>query len=400
MKTFRRNRWRRVTTCPSKRLLSVAALSIAAVLPEALPLQAQERQPEQQAGPTAQQGRRVHVVRKGDTLWDLASFYLSDPFLWPEIYRLNTMVVEDPHWIYPDERLVLPGPGEVVQAPEETRVPGEEVAGVPEAPVQGPPAEIQELKTIFVPRQATRRTLIYRPTPPVPARTVTENDYYRSGVLAPLDELGPRGQVIDLSIPGNVPVKRPDSTPRYGRIYVSHPDGQVPEPGDRVLLWRPEHRVSPYGWVVRPTGVATIVAVHEDVSTAVVVSLFDRVQVGNQASLLQRFEMKRGVFAEPVAAGPSGHIVALLDDQWVPSVGDIAFVDVGKKQGVTVGDEFEIFVASRTSPEGLRLPEEHVARGRVVRVTEKTATLRLIEQRRPAIAVGLPVRLVAKMPSS
>jgi hypothetical protein len=382
--------------------LSVAALSVAALLPEALPLQAQERQQDQQATPTAQEGRRVHVVRKGDTLWDLASFYLSDPFLWPEIYRLNTMVVEDPHWIYPSEQLTLPGPGEVrAELPGEVRVPGEqpEEVGVPEVAVEGPPPELQELASIFVPRETTRPTLVYRPTPALLAMAVTETDFYRSGMLVSLEELGPRGQVVGSAVRQNIAVDVMETPPKYGKIYLSHPGGEPPEPGDRVLLSRIERRVKPYGYVVRPTGIATIAAVHEDVSTAVIIALFDRVQVGNQATLLETFEMERGVFAEPVGTGPTGELVALLDRQWVPSVEDIAFVNVGRNKGVAVGDEFEIYAAGRRSPEGFRLPEEHIATGRVVRVTEETATLRVIEQRHPAIAEGLPVRLVAKMPS-
>src|SRR4029078_11220132 len=52
---------------------------------------------------------KTHTVKRGDTLWDISKTYLGDAFLWPEIYRLNTDIIEDPHWIYPNQVLNLPG---------------------------------------------------------------------------------------------------------------------------------------------------------------------------------------------------------------------------------------------------------------------------------------------------
>lgn len=354
-----------------------------------LPLRAQETQTPQR--PTVQEGRQVHVVRTGDTLWDLAQFYLNDPFLWPEIYRLNTMVVEDPHWIYPAEQLQLPFPGEVAQVPDTLP---------PEEAPQEAPVLTGDRRTIFARREVTSRsTLIYAAAEDVPASMVSEGDFRRSGILVQLDELGPRGRIIDYIAPSVVELKQVPTVPVYGRVYVSHPDGEVPELGSRFLIFRVERRVRPYGYVIRPTGEATVAAIHEDVSTAVVTHLYDRVLLGDQVAFAQPFEERPGVKPEPVESGPAGELVAFLDRQPLVSVEDYAFVDVGRTQGVTVGDEFEVYLEERRSSEGLRLPEEHVAVGRVVRVTERTSTLRLFRMRHPAIEVGLPVRLVRKMPS-
>lgn len=407
--TSRRNRWRRETTCPSKHLLTVAAIVLAALLPEALPLHAQERQ----EVTTPQEGRRIHVVRTGDTLWDLAEFYLSDPFLWPEIYRINTLVVEDPHWIYPAEELMVPGVGEVVrppipgEVPGEERIPGEEVAErvpTPEIPVPEvgevpEQVQIEERPTIFAERDIAATTLTYQPIAAVPPTSVTSTDFYRAGMLVPIAELGPRGEIVDPTTPRGFAVPPLPTIRRYDRFYMSHPGGEPPDPGDRMLLVRIERRIRPWGFVVRPTGLATVAAVHEDVSISVLTEVYDRVQVGDQAIAVETFYLEPGVFAEPVSTGPGGELIALMELQVLASTEDLVFIDVGRTQGIQVGDEFELYVSPRRTRDGLRLPEEHVGRGRVVRVTEQTSTLRLLNMRHPAVDVGLPVRLVAKMPS-
>src|SRR5688572_25578497 len=42
------------------------------------------------------EGEVAHVVKRGDTLWDIAKAYLKDPFRWPEVFQRNTDVVENP----------------------------------------------------------------------------------------------------------------------------------------------------------------------------------------------------------------------------------------------------------------------------------------------------------------
>ncbi len=47
-----------------------------------------------------------YVVKRGDTLWGIASMYLRDPWLWPEVWIINPQV-PNPHLIYPGDTLSL-----------------------------------------------------------------------------------------------------------------------------------------------------------------------------------------------------------------------------------------------------------------------------------------------------
>ena len=56
--------------------------------------------------PVAPDAPDRYVVQPGDTLWDISSKFLSDPWYWPEIWHINPQVA-NPHLIYPGDELAL-----------------------------------------------------------------------------------------------------------------------------------------------------------------------------------------------------------------------------------------------------------------------------------------------------
>ena len=90
-----------IALCMTTALTATLTLSAQTPAPTPDPTRKPEPTIVPQAPPT--EGEVRHLVKKGDTLWDIAKAYLKDPFRWPEVFQRNTDIVENPHWIYPGE---------------------------------------------------------------------------------------------------------------------------------------------------------------------------------------------------------------------------------------------------------------------------------------------------------
>lgn len=52
-----------------------------------------------------------HVVKDGDTLYDLSGRYYGDAYAWPRLWGNNSHIT-NPHWIYPGDIVYLKAPGQ------------------------------------------------------------------------------------------------------------------------------------------------------------------------------------------------------------------------------------------------------------------------------------------------
>jgi LysM repeat protein len=351
-----------------------------------------------------------HVVKKGDTLWDLAKFYLKDPFRWPEIFRRNTDVVENPHWIYPGEVIRIWGHEVRTEALAHADSAGEVVSHVT-AP------------TGFIPTQnaappvsqggRSDMTIFASPLSRAARAAEANNDVIgrtrgsavRPGEVeaAPYAERGggprnPGRLVASVDRPG---IKTSLVRSRFqlnDDVYIELPKGSAGAVGETYISYVLGPDLDQFGQVVIPTGILRIESASPGRrSLARIVKQFGEVLLEQNLVATSGMTFATGA-ASPVGNGARGKVVYVHEEPVLPSIGHYVLVSLSSKNGVQVGDEVTFVDNTTGTGEDGPAPPVIAGVGVVVRTTPYAASVIITHQVQPTIRDDMPVRLTGKTP--
>jgi len=360
----------------------------------------------------AQAKATAHTVQKGDTLWDIARTYLGDPFLWPQIYRLNTAVVQDPHWIYPGEVLKLEAvPGQTAVPTTDTPAPVPAPAPAEPPPVRPspgismlPPSTQQSTQVgdgmdLFRRKKVSAQNAFktYREVRFHPLRA---GEFFSSGFLTEGDSL-PWGTMLGPVTPEQIESGRArTAVQNFTSVGMRPFPGASYSVGDTLVVVDRREGPIGYGEIVVPTGLIRVTGQNGDQTIGDVIAVYGPIRNGQSVMPAEKFSDPGAKEYASVADGLEGRVLVSRDARELRHPQEVLFIDIGRTAGVSPGD---LFHARRTAgPQDkteANAVDEVMAVLQVINVRGRTATVKVLNVVSPDIKPGTRVKQIAKLPS-
>ncbi len=273
---------------------------------------------------------KQYTVTKGDTLWSISGKELSDPFLWPKIWKENSDI-KNPDRLYPGQTIRIP-----LYLLQKERT--EEAPAARQEPLSQP-ASTSTAKAETLTKKGPASVGLK----PLVSHTALMASGYVSDIISSVGDI--TGSPSDRKIFGNndiVYVKMKQPAKIGDKFYIIRANKQV---------WHPITGKN-LGYEIEMLGIAEINQFEYGETKAVITQVFSEIVSGD---LLQPYyEM-----APPLTTGNyrkphmEATVIAVKNLHLVGGKFDIVYIDKGERDGIDAGDMFRtVNIGTHKVPNG------------------------------------------------
>ena len=315
----------------------------------------------------------TYIVQEGDTLWDISSVFLRDPWYWPEIWYKNPQV-ENPHLIYPGDVLAIIYIGgqkriQISQRGEDGKILAGGSSGMkivklsPRIRSQSIDASIPSIPIDSI------RHLLARPL------VIDEDQLNNSAyVISSLDS-----HLIN-SINDKLYVRKLDTSSGNGRYQIFRPNRPLHDPNTNELL----------GYEALYVG-ETKLLLRGDPASVLVTNSEREILRNDRILPIDNTNFERDFFPKPPATDVSGEIVSLLDAISQLGQYQTIAINLGFRDGVETGNVLNIKRKGEIIPDKeeadptfrVKLPDEKIGAAMIIRAFEKMSYALVMTADRP-----------------
>ncbi|MBL7002944.1 MAG: LysM peptidoglycan-binding domain-containing protein [Gammaproteobacteria bacterium] len=327
----------------------------------------------------------LYTVQKGDTLWDISSHFLRDPWFWPEIWYKNPQI-DNPHLIYPGDQLAIIYVGGKKKVQLVKRADDESLEPIPL--IDRPTS----LKVVKISPRIHSKT-IDSTIPNIPIESIRQ--FLVRPLLIDEEELANSAYILDSqnshlanSAGDTIYVRGIKPEANKGKYNIFRPNKPMRDPVTDEI----------YGYEALYLGEAKIIK-HGDPASLFITSSTREILRDDRLISVNNADIDRDYFPTPPKEKMEGQVISILGG--ISQIGQFSTiaVNLGQRDDLQVGHLIQINRQgqairdeSEEDPDFLiKLPDERSALAIVVKSYEKMSYCLILEANTPVKAGDLVV---------
>jgi len=270
---------------------------------------------------------------KGDTLWDISSKEIKDPFLWPKIWKENPDV-KNPDRIFPSQMIKIPL--RLIQKEQEEEAATEKASAVTETAKAEPkavtetakaePKKEEQLKPVETKIEPVKKNYLVDESLIASSGYIT--DFIKKEMIKGVGRISGSPSGRTLFGESDYAYIKTDTPANAGaKFYVMRTTTLIRHPKTKLKM----------GYHVAVPGVLEVVGMENGETKAKITRSYGDIRVGD---LLDTFYEVEQVIEEQSPRRPdvSGFVIASHYMKLISGSYDILFIDKGRNDGLELGD--------------------------------------------------------------